>query len=35
VANSKNWVLQRKAKEVLFVEYAQLRSAKQETNVPG
>jgi hypothetical protein len=35
VANSENWMLQRKAKEVLSLQYAQLRCALQEANVPG
>ncbi len=35
VANSENWVLQRKAKDVASVEYADLRSAMHTTHVPG
>ena len=35
VANSENWVLQRKAKEVLSLLYADLRCAMKEANVPG
>jgi hypothetical protein len=34
-ANSESWVLQHKAKEVLSVTYADLRSAMQKTHVPG